>query len=162
MDSQVGQELVRLIRDHRTASLGTVLDGHPLVTLILFNPQSDLSGFDIHISRLAQHTKALAQNPKAALMIAQPDSHTRNPQTLARLSIQGYAEPILPDGPAYEEARESYLQRFPQSALNFDLGDFFLVRIRPESARLITGFGKIHDLSAEDMTSLARQTHGLE
>jgi putative heme iron utilization protein len=162
MDAPVGQELVQLIHDHRTAALGTLLEGHPLVTMVLFDPEPDLSGFDIHVSRLAQHTQAMSQNPKVALMIAESDSPTRNPQTLARLSIQGYAEPLHSDGPLYEEARESYLQRFPKSAMNFDLGGFFLVRIRPITARFVTGFGKIHDLDAALMTSLARQAHGLE
>ncbi len=162
MDSQVAQELVHLIRDHRTAALGTVLDGHPLVTLILFDPAPDLSGFNVHVSRLAQHTRAMAQDSRVGLMIAQADSHTRNPQTLARISIQGVAEPIHSDSPVFEDARASYLERFPKSSMNFELGDFFLVRIRPVSARLVTGFGKIFDLSADQMTSLARQTLGLE
>ena len=162
MDPQDAHELVHLIRDHRTASLGTVLDGHPLVTMILYDPEPDLSGFDIHVSRLAQHTRAMAQDPRVGLMIAEPDGHTRNPQTLARISIQGQAEPIHPDSPAFDEARASYLERFPRSALNFELGDFFLVRIRPTSARLVTGFGKIFDLSADQMTSLARQSLDLE
>jgi putative heme iron utilization protein len=162
MDKEIGQELIHLVRDHRVAALGTLLDGHPLVTMVLFDPEPDLSGFDIHVSRLAQHTQAMAHNPKVALMIAESDSETRNPQTLARLAIQGYAEPLHTDGPLYLEARESYLQRFPKSAMNFDLGGFFLVRVRPVTARLVTGFGKIFDLSAAEMISLARQAHGLE
>lgn len=155
MDASVGRELVDLVRDQRTAALGTLLDGHPLVTMALFDARPDLSGFHIHVSQLAQHTRAMEQGPKVALMIAQPDSPTRNPQTLARLSIQGYAEPIPSDDPLAPEARESYLRRFPQSALNFDLGGFFMVRIRPVHARLVTGFGKIFDLTAEDLRSLA-------
>jgi heme iron utilization protein len=162
MDSQVGQELVRLIRDHRTAALGTLLEGYPLVSMVLYTATPDLSGFDVHVSRLAQHTKAMMQNPRVGLMIAQSDNHKRNPQALARISIQGTAEPLLPDDPSYEEARHSYLQRYPQSALNFELGDFFLVRIRPTTARLVTGFGKIFDLSADEMTRLAHLAHGLE
>jgi len=157
MDSKIGQEVVHLIRESRTAALGTVLDGHPLVTFILYSPTPDLSGFDIHVSRLAQHTRALAQNPRVGLLIAQADSPNRNPQTLARIAIQGLAEPITDDDPAYEAARESYVRRFHQSAMNFALGDFFLVRIRPASARFISGFGKIFDFSADDIQGFASQ-----
>lgn len=162
MESQVGHELVRLARDQRIASLGTLLDGHPLVSLVLFDANLDLSAFHIHVSRLAQHARALSQSPKVGLMIAAPDSHSRNPQTLARLSIQGFADPIDPHSQAFEEARDSYLRKFPQSEISFQLGDFFFVRIQPASARLITGFGAIHDLTAQDISSLARQTHGFE
>lgn len=162
MESQVGHELIRLARDQRIASLGTLLDGHPLVSLVLFDANLDLSAFHIHVSRIAQHARALGQSPKVGLMIAAPDSHSRNPQTLARLSIQGFAEPIDPHSQAFAEARESYLHKFPQSEISLQLGDFFFVRIEPVSARLITGFGAIHDLTGADISSLARQTHGFE
>lgn len=160
METEVGQEIVRLAREQRVASLGTLLDGHPLVTMVLFDATLDLSAFHIHVSRLAQHAKALAQSPKVGLMIAAPDSHSRNPQTLARLSIQGFAEMIDPQSPAFEEARDAYLRKFPQSEISFQLGDFFLVRIRPAAARLVSGFGAIHDLSGPDISSLARQNDG--
>jgi putative heme iron utilization protein len=157
MDPKIGQDVVRLIREGRTAALGSVLDGHPLVTFVLYNPTPDLSGFDLHVSRLAQHTRALARDPRVGLLIAQPDSPRRNPQTLDRIAIQGHAEPIADGDPAFDIARESYIRRFPQSALNFELGDFFLVRIRPASARFISGFGKIFDLSADDISRFAGQ-----
>jgi len=162
MESQVGHELVRLVRDQRIASLGTLLDGHPLVSLVLFDANLDLSAFHIYVSQLAQHARALSQSPKVGLMIAAPDSHSRNPQTLARLSIQGFADPIDLHSQAFEEARESYLRKFPQSEISFQLGDFFFVRIQPTSARFISGFGAIHDLTVQDISSLVRQTHGFE
>ncbi len=160
MDPDVGRELIRLARGQRVASLGTLLDGHPLVSFVLFDSSPDLSAFHIHVSRLAQHAKALAQGPKVGLMIAATDGPSHNPQTLARLSIQGFAEPVDPRTLAFEEARESYLRKFPKSAISFQLGDFFLVRITPVAARLITGFGSIHDLSGDDMVSLAMQAPG--
>jgi hypothetical protein len=45
------------------------------------------------------------------------------------------------------------LHTFSNAALNFQLGDFLLVRIRPHSARLVTGFGRIFDLSSDDLAS---------
>ena len=43
MDPKTGKEVVHLIRESRTAALGTVIDGHPLVTFVLYNPKPDLS-----------------------------------------------------------------------------------------------------------------------
>ncbi|MDG3002649.1 HugZ family protein [Paludisphaera mucosa] len=160
MEAQVGQSLIRLARDQRVASLGTILDGHPLVSLVPFNANNDLSAFDIHVSRLAQHARALTQSLKVGLLIAAADSHARNPQALARLSIRGFAEPLDTNTPAFEEARESYLRKFPQSEISFQLGDFYFIRIKPVAARLVVGFGNIHDLTGDDISSLARQTHG--
>jgi putative heme iron utilization protein len=93
------------------------------------------------------------------MMIAEPDHGSRNPQTLARLSIQGQAIPLVHDSADLDEARSAYLAKFPTSALNFQLGDFLLVRIHPQSARLVTGFGRIFDLTPEDLRSAASPKH---
>ena len=160
-ESDVGGELLRLAQ-RRVASLGAMLDGHPLVSLVLFDAAPDLSVFHIHISRLAQHAKALEQNPKVGLLIADEDGPSRNPQTLARLSIRGFAELVDPSSVAFEEARESYLKKYPQSRISFQLPDFFFVRIQPAAARLVTGFGGIHDFNGESLCSLARQAPDFE
>jgi hypothetical protein len=87
-------------------------------------------------------------------MIAEPDREGCNPQTLARLSIQGDAAPSTWSDPDYVDIRQSYLRKFPTAAFNFLLGDFLLVRIVPRSARLVTGFGRIFDLMPEDFAGL--------
>ncbi len=151
MDPQSRQSLAQLVREQRTASLGTLFHGSPLVSMVLFSAADDLSAIDIHVSRLAQHTQGLLESAPVGLMIAEPDRDSRNPQTLARLSIQGEARPIPPSDPAYDEARSLYLGKFPTASLNFQLADFVLFRIRPHSAPLVTGFGRIFDLKAGDL-----------
>ena len=159
MDDQSRQTLARMLREQRVASLGTLFRGEPLVSMVLFSAAADASAIDIHVSRLAQHTQGLLEHRRVGLMIAEQDRESRNPQTLARLSLQGEAT-ILPVGsPEYEVARENYLHKFPNAALNFELGDFLLVRIRPHSARLVTGFGRIFDLSGEDLADLGNPDH---
>ena len=151
MDSQSEQALARLVRDERIASLGTLFHGAPLVSLVLFSAADDGCAIDVHVSRLAQHTQGLLESGRVGLMIAEPDRDSRNPQTLARVSIQGEAKPIPTDDPEYDAARALYLNKFPTAALNFQFGDFLLVRLRPHSARLVTGFGRIFDLKADDL-----------
>jgi putative heme iron utilization protein len=151
MDSQSRRALARLLQEERVASLGTIFRGAPLVSLVLFTRVPDSPAFHIHVSRLAQHTQGLLESPEVGLMIAEPDRESRNPQTLTRLSLQGEAEAIPEDHPDFEPARASYLEKHPTAAINFQLGGFLLVSIKPRTARLITGFGKIFDLSADDL-----------
>jgi putative heme iron utilization protein len=153
MDEQSRMTLGRLVRDQRVAALGTIFQGAPLVSLLLFSSAPDLSAFDIHVSRLAQHTQGLLGSGRVGLMIAEQDRESRNPQTLPRLSIQGQAVPLHPDHSEFDEARSRYLAKFPAAELNFQLPDFLLVLIVPQSARLVTGFGRIFDLDAEDLKS---------
>jgi putative heme iron utilization protein len=158
MDTQSRHALVSLASEQRVASLGTWFHGSPLVSLVLFSASPDLSAIDIHVSRLAQHTQGLLESERVGLMIAEPDRESRNPQTIARLSLQGVAEPLPAQDPRYEEAKSNYLAKYPTAALNFDLGDFLLIRITPKTARLVTGFGRIFDLNAETLREIALGT----
>jgi putative heme iron utilization protein len=156
MDIPSRQALIRLVRDQRVASLGTIFRGSPLVSMVLFAATDDLSHLIIHVSRLAQHTQALLESDSGnvGLMIAEPDRKSRNPQTLARLAIQGSAAVVSPDDADYPSLHQSYLRKFPNAALIFELGDFLLVRIRHRNARLVTGFGRIFDLEPDRLTEI--------
>ena len=115
----------------------------------------DFSSYLIHISRLAQHTQDILQNPNVGLMIAEPDTGSKNPQSLARASIQGKAIIVPRDSEGYEGQAELYLRRFPDSAMTFSLGDFELYRIEATSARFVAGFGKIYNFGPTDFRAAA-------
>jgi heme iron utilization protein len=148
MDSATRLELVGLVRGRGIAALGTLHGGAPLVSMVLYAAAPDLSGVFIHVSRLAQHTTALLGDRRVGLLIAEPDKSSRNPLSMARVSIQAEAEPLEVDSTEYEQARAAYVAAHPTAAFNFELGDFLLVRIRPTSARFVAGFGKIVDIDA--------------
>jgi hypothetical protein len=150
MDPESQQTLARLIRAQRTAALGTLRGGSPFVSMVLFAAAPDFSSFYLHLSRLAHHTQDLLRDSRASLMIAEAEKGTQNPQTLARVSILGRGIQISKDASEYELARAAYIQKYPQGAFNFSLGDFELFKIQPESARYVAGFGKIFDLAADD------------
>jgi heme iron utilization protein len=151
MDTESRRILGDLIRGRRTASLGTLLDGAPFVSMVLFAPSPDFSSFFILISRLALHTRAIASDPRAALMIAGVEREDSDPQTIARVSIRGTAAEVPVTDGEYERGRALYLGKYPQAAFNFQLGDFGLFRLRMESARYVAGFGRIFDLTAEEL-----------
>lgn len=155
MNIQAQHTLVHLIRGQRTAALGTLHEGAPLVSLVLYLPNVDFSAFYLHLSRLAQHTQAILREPQVSLMIAEPDTGQQDPQTLARVSLQGVASILPPTAADYETVRAAYLQRFPTAAMTVSLGDFAFYRIEPQRGRFVAGFGQIFNLTKESLQAAA-------
>jgi putative heme iron utilization protein len=78
------------------------------------------------------HTRNLIAFPSASIAISEPDTaQVHNPQTLARVSLQGEARPLQENSPGYAEAKTLYIKRFPDSSPLFGLGDFLLFRLVP-------------------------------
>ena len=155
MDTESSQSLARLMRTQRVAALGTIHNGAPLVSMVLYAASSDFASFYIHVSRLAQHTQGLIEDPRVSLMIAEADTGAKDPQTLARVSVRGEASEIPSAAADHQMAKLIYLEKFPGAAFNFGLGDFSLYRIRPHAARYVGGFGKIFDLAEADFGQVA-------
>jgi heme iron utilization protein len=156
MDDSDRTTLISLVRERSLAALGTIIDGGgPLVSMVLYASEPDLTCLYIHVSRLAQHTRGLLSQPRVGLLVSEPDRPSRNPLTLPRVSIQGLARALQVGSAAFENARSRYLAVHPTTAMNFDLPDFLLLNVQPESARFIAGFGKIFDLDREEWTRLA-------
>lgn len=155
MEAQELAQLARLIRGQRWAALGTVTRQDPLASMVAYVPEPDFSGFLMHLSQLSQHTKNLLVNPSASLAISEPETGAENPQTLARVSIQGDVESLPPDAPGYTEAAETYKLRLPASVPLFDFGDFFLFRLVPQEARFIAGFARAYTVSAAKLREAA-------
>ena len=151
MDPEVSRLLARLLRGERTAHLGTLRGGAPLVSMTLYLAADDFSAFHIHVSRLAWHTQDLLSDGRVSLSIGETDDRRADPFTLMRVSIRGNAIQI-PDGERnFESLKTAWLRRFPEQAINFTLADFSFWRIEPRDARFVAGFGRIHNLSAEEL-----------
>jgi len=119
--------------------------------LVLYARATDLTEYILHLSRLAIHTRCLQADPRAALLLTEADSGQGNPQTLARLSLQGTAAALPKASPEHAAAQARYLAKYPQAAPIFDLGDFDLYRFTVTEGRFISAFGRIFDLTPDDM-----------
>ena len=87
-------------------------------------------------------------------MIAEPDRESRNPQTLPASRCRERRKSSRPITRS-TRSPETYLRKFPNTALNFQLGDFLSDPDHgAKYARLVTGFGKIFDLSGEDLSGV--------
>lgn len=156
MKTEIEKKLANMLRATRTAGLGTIRDGFPLVSMVAYLPADDFSVFYIHVSTLAQHTQDLLAEPRAGLLVNEPDDAQSDPQTLARISILGTAEQIASDDANYADIRTRYIARFPQSAPLFNFGDFGLWQIVPRSARFVAGFAQAFNLTPDTLRKISQ------
>jgi putative heme iron utilization protein len=147
--------LARLIRGERIAHLATLRSGAPMASMTLYMPEADFSAFYVHVSRLAWHTQDMSHDARVALSIAETDDRRADPFTLMRVSIRGDSENMPNQGEEFSRLKASWLERFPEQAINFELADFSFWKIAPRDARFVAGFGRIHNLSAADLKGAA-------
>ncbi|GAB4207149.1 MAG: pyridoxamine 5'-phosphate oxidase family protein [Roseiflexaceae bacterium] len=141
-----------LLRGQRQAALGTLAEGAPFVSMVAYAPEPEFAGFLLHLSRLAPHTLHLLADPRAALLICEPDgAAVENVQTLARITLNGVVAQLPKDTPDYSAARTRYLERLPAAAMLFDFPDFDLYRLTPHEARFIGGFARAFTLTPQQL-----------
>jgi len=135
-----------LIRTALKGALAT-LDrhvAHPYASLVLL--ATDATGAPTFlISRLAQHTRNLEQDPRASLLLDGTDG-LADPLTGGRLTLTGTAAPC-PD-PA---ALRRFLARHPSAGGYAQFADFSLYALKVSRAHYVGGFGRIVDLPAPSL-----------
>jgi putative heme iron utilization protein len=155
MDPASELTLVRILRNMRIAALGTIHDGEPNLAMVAIAVESDFSAFYIHVSKLGRHTGDMEKDPRVSLLLAEADDGRADPQTLARVSLQGMAEVVTRTDSHYAQIKHTYLQRFPEAEPLFSLGDFNLWRITPKSGRFVAGFARAFNLVPEALKKVS-------
>ena len=149
MNLEQAQSLRQLLRGQQVASLGTLHDGAPYVSMVPFALLPDASAFVIHVSQLSSHTNDMLDSPRVSLLVVTADTAGTPAQALARVTVQGQAAHYPASTPGYSVAQEAYLSRFPGAVNTFALSDFALFAIRPLSLRFIAGFAQALTLTPE-------------
>jgi hypothetical protein len=155
MDADATALLARLIRGVRVAALGTLRQGAPLVSMVAILPEPDFGAVCLRVSRLAWHTQDMLADPRVSLSIAEPDDGRADPQTLARVALRGEATKLSGAGEEFEHLKTTWLARFPESAVTFELADFGFWRVVPRDARFVAGLGRTFNLSPESLRRAA-------
>lgn len=145
--------LQQLLQQQRWACLGTLDEGRPFVSWVAYAIDGDGSLL-LHLSRLARHTRNLEGEGSVALAISEGDDGRSDPQTLARITLEGVVEVVAQGSEAYEAGRQCYLARLPDAAMLFGFEDFSLFRFVPQVARYVEGFGSTHRLNGERLRQL--------
>jgi heme iron utilization protein len=149
MNPSQAKSLRDLLQTQQIASLGTLHNGQPYVSMAPFAILPRGNGFVIHVSQLATHTKDMLLNQQVSLLVVAPPIPQLPVQATSRVTIQGQAMPCADSTQGYSEARAAYLSRFPQSADLFDFADFSLFIIQPSSIRYVGGFAQATTLTPE-------------
>ncbi|RAU23349.1 heme iron utilization protein [Paramagnetospirillum kuznetsovii] len=131
--------LRRVARASRKAALATSLatdqGGRPYVSLVTLAFDHDLTPI-LLLSGLADHTRNLRAEPKAALLLDGTEGHA-NPQTGPRVTLVGTAEET--DDP---RLKARFLARHPAAALYAGFADFSIWTLRLERAHFVGGFAR--------------------
>lgn len=146
--------LRELLRTQQVAALGTLHAGRPYVSMVPFAVLPDGSGFIIHVSALAAHTRDMLLSPQVSLLVVTPPPPEVPPQALARVTIQGRAAQYADATEGHAVAKSAYLSRFPQSAELFGFADFSLFAILPDSIRFVGGFAQATTLSPQTLADV--------
>ena len=136
----------RLARAARTAALSSHMaeGGWPYGSLVLMACDLDATPI-LLISRLAEHTRNIAADPRVALLI-DGTVGLASPLTGPRLTLMGRAV-----ASTESRHRARFLARHEDAHTYADFGDFSFYRVEVERAHLVAGFGRIHWLTAEDV-----------
>lgn len=156
-EPRLNRALRQLLHTQRVAALGTLnADGKPFVSMVPFAIEPDSASLIIHVSLLAPHTRNLLTDPAVSLMVMQAEAHGEPVHALPRVSLDGTATRLKPDGAAWQAARSAYLARFPDAEMMTRLGDFSFFAIQVTEARHVAGFGAARPLAPEDLASVLR------
>ncbi|MTD99749.1 pyridoxamine 5-phosphate oxidase [Paracoccus sp. YIM 132242] len=129
---------------HAVLAVNDSASGHPHLSKIAC--QIDADGAPVALlSGLAVHSRALAADPRAALLV-ETQGERGDPMTWPRLSLQVTAAVI--EG---ADLRDRWLQAHPKAAVFIDLPDFRFWRLRPQAGFLNAGFGAAFRLTPADL-----------
>ena len=144
--NETAAEARNIVRAALKGSLASALQpsGHPYASLLLVATEPDGAPV-LLISKLALHTKNLAGNARASLLIDGTGTDA-DPMAGARITLIGEARPT---GSA--TARRRFLARHPAAAGYADFPDFSFYAFDIASAHFIGGFGRIVDLKREEL-----------
>jgi putative heme iron utilization protein len=113
--------------------------GHPYASLVTVAWGVDANPIFL-FSTLSDHTRNLARDPRAALLIEQA-SRRANPQTGPRVTLLGRIAPCA-GGEDESAARQRFLVRHPEAARYAGFGDFRFFRMAVDSAHYVGGFAR--------------------
>ena len=112
-------------------------------------------GFLLHVSDLAAHTRHLRETGRASVLLAEDENATTQPLARRRLTWRCEADFVMPGQPGWSEAVEALRARFGATLeLTLALPDFHVVRLAPQSGRLVAGFGETYEAEPSDWTKL--------
>jgi putative heme iron utilization protein len=144
-----------LLDGQRVLTLAVIADGVPFAGLLPFVPLPDYSAVLVHASRISKHGAALAAGGRAGILLNEQDGPEKDPLQLKRATFDCDIRGFERKGEEWVAGRELYLQRFPDSRITFNLGDFTLYRLTFREGLFVGGFGRAVEIPPEDVPKIA-------
>ena len=144
-----------LLDQQRVLSLAVIADGTPYAGLLPFVTLPGYAGVMIHASRMVKHSAGLMAGARVGVLLHEQDGAEKDPLQLQRATFESEVHPLERKGEAWLAGRERWLQRFPDSRITFNLGDFTLYRLEFSQGLYVGGFGRAVDIEPRDIAKLA-------
>jgi putative heme iron utilization protein len=150
-------EAARLVLETRWSALATAGERGPLASMVAYAAEPGLRGLLMFLSGLSEHTRNLMVAPGCSMAVSRSDPGTGDPQTLARVTLNGSASPLPRNGEPFAELWPVYASAFPEAVPRLGLPDFVLFRFRIDTARYVGGFARAFTISGERLAQGAEE-----
>lgn len=141
-----------ILREALFGSLGTEGEGgYPYVALVGVAAMPNGAPLML-LSNLARHTINIRKDPRVSLLLSEKPQ-AEDPLTTARLTVTGKVAQV-----EKAQVRARYLLRHPEASKYVDFGDFGFWSLAIEHGHLVATFGKISDLTAEELLGTGGMT----
>ncbi len=136
-----------LLADIREVALATLdADGGPFASFVTTAPAPDGRPL-LLLSDLARHTKNLKRQPQCSMLFVGEGGDQADPLVRCRVTLTGRLERAVDQ----DAARIQYCAVNKSAADYAGFGDFSLYRMDVSGGHLVAGFGRIAELSVEDL-----------
>ncbi|MHB8215359.1 MAG: HugZ family pyridoxamine 5'-phosphate oxidase [Candidatus Sulfotelmatobacter sp.] len=147
--SERARTLVHLGRIGSLSTLSRKQQGFPFGSVMPYGLDADGRPIFL-ISTMAMHTQNLQADPRASLLVTQPDA-SGDPLGASRVTVMGNAK-IIPE-PEVAEARALYLERYANAKYWVDFEDFSFYRMDVLDVYYVGGFGVMGWVQVSDYES---------
>jgi putative heme iron utilization protein len=144
-----------LLDEQRLLALAVVADGAPYAGLLPFVVLPAYAGVMIHASRLSRHTQGLTKGAHVGILLHEQYAPGKDPLQIKRATFDCIVQPLERKSPDWEQGRGWYVDRFPDSRITFNLGDFTLYRLEFQRGLWVGGFGRAVEITSGDIAKLA-------
>lgn len=137
-DAPTHAERARTLAASRAeGALSTLSQGHPYGSHVVYAIVGASPVF--LLSRLAEHTKNLEADPRASLLVVDPEREGEEALARGRVTLRGECRRV----DDRERVEASFLERHPSARRYAGFADFGYWELTVEAARYVGGFGRM-------------------
>jgi hypothetical protein len=155
MLKSTARSIRELLDEQRLLALAVIADGAPYAGLLPFIVLPAYAGVMIHASRLSKHTQGLTEGARVGVLLHEQYAPGKDPLQIKRATFECIVHPLERKSAEWEQGRAWYLERFPDSRITFNLGDFTLYRLEFQKGLWVGGFGRAVEIAPDDVPKIA-------